>query len=77
MGNDPKRSVINADHQVHEVANLFIVDGSSFTTGYGKSHFHNYGTGTSAADKIWKNEVTGYKVYRSIISINDNNQQYL
>lgn len=35
MGTDPKRSVINADHQVHVVTNLFIVDGSSFTTGSG------------------------------------------
>lgn len=32
MGNDPKTSVINADHRAHDVPNLFIVDGSSFVT---------------------------------------------
>ena len=35
MGNDPKRSVVNANNQAHEVKNLFIVDGSSFTTASG------------------------------------------
>ena len=33
MGRDPRTSVINADHQAHDVPNLFIVDGSSFVTG--------------------------------------------
>jgi choline dehydrogenase-like flavoprotein len=32
MGNDPKTSVVNADHRAHDVRNLFIVDGSSFVT---------------------------------------------
>lgn len=32
MGVDPKRSVLNAYNQSHEVKNLFVVDGSSFTT---------------------------------------------
>ncbi|HQR34061.1 MAG TPA: GMC family oxidoreductase [Blastocatellia bacterium] len=32
MGNDPKKSVLNAYNQSHEVKNLFVVDGSSFTT---------------------------------------------
>jgi len=32
MGSDPKRSVLNAYCQSHEVKNLFVVDGSSFTT---------------------------------------------
>jgi choline dehydrogenase-like flavoprotein len=32
MGNDPRTSVINRDHQAHEVPNLFLVDGSSFVT---------------------------------------------
>ncbi len=32
MGNDPKGSVLNAYCQAHEVKNLFVVDGSSFTT---------------------------------------------
>ncbi len=32
MGNDPKSSVINADHRTHDVPNLFLCDGSSFVT---------------------------------------------
>jgi choline dehydrogenase-like flavoprotein len=32
MGKNPKTSVLNAYNQAHEVKNLFVVDGSSFTT---------------------------------------------
>jgi choline dehydrogenase-like flavoprotein len=32
MGADPKRSALNAFNQMHEVKNLFVVDGSAFTT---------------------------------------------
>ena len=32
MGNDPKTSVVNADHRTHHVANLFLCDGSSLVT---------------------------------------------
>jgi choline dehydrogenase-like flavoprotein len=32
MGADPKRSALNQYNQSHEVRNLFVVDGSSFTT---------------------------------------------
>ncbi|MPY90000.1 MAG: FAD-binding protein [Luteitalea sp.] len=32
MGDDPKQSALNKFNQMHEVANLFVVDGSSFTT---------------------------------------------
>ncbi len=32
MGNDPARSVVDAQHRAHDVDNLFIVDGSSFVT---------------------------------------------
>jgi choline dehydrogenase-like flavoprotein len=32
MGNDPKISVINADHRTHDVKNLFLCDGSSLVT---------------------------------------------
>ena len=59
MGTDPQRSVINADHQVHEVPNLFIVDGSSFTTGSGVNPTSTImALALRAADKIWgkKNE---------------------
>jgi choline dehydrogenase-like flavoprotein len=32
MGDDPKRSALNGFCQMHEVKNLFVVDGSAFTT---------------------------------------------
>ncbi len=33
MGNDPRRSVVDASHRTHDVPNLFLVDGSSFVSG--------------------------------------------
>nr|MBA3438418.1 GMC family oxidoreductase [Pyrinomonadaceae bacterium] len=32
MGADPKRSALNAFNQMHDVKNMFVVDGSAFTT---------------------------------------------
>jgi len=32
MGDDPKRSALNRFNQMHEVKNLFVVDGSAFPT---------------------------------------------
>jgi choline dehydrogenase-like flavoprotein len=32
MGADPKRSALNAFNQMHEVKNVFVPDGSAFTT---------------------------------------------
>ncbi len=32
MGNDPRRSVIDRFHRTHDIANLFLCDGSSFVT---------------------------------------------
>ena len=32
MGSDPKRSALNGFSQMHEVKNLYVMDGSSFTT---------------------------------------------
>jgi choline dehydrogenase-like flavoprotein len=32
MGDDPKRSALNAFNRMHEVRNVFVVDGSAFTT---------------------------------------------
>ena len=32
MGDDPKRSALNGWNQMHEVKNLFVVDGSAFTS---------------------------------------------
>ncbi|HEY0481538.1 MAG TPA: GMC family oxidoreductase [Kofleriaceae bacterium] len=35
MGRDPASSVVDADHQVHDVAGLYVVDGSSVPTALG------------------------------------------
>ena len=32
MGRDPKRSALNDHCQMHEVKNVFVVDGSAFPT---------------------------------------------
>jgi choline dehydrogenase-like flavoprotein len=32
MGDDPKRSALNAFNQMHDVKNVFVTDGSAFTT---------------------------------------------
>ena len=32
MGIDPRQSVLNAYNQMHDVDNVFVVDGSAFTT---------------------------------------------
>jgi choline dehydrogenase-like flavoprotein len=32
MGTDPRRSALNAFNQMHEVPNVFVTDGSAFTT---------------------------------------------
>jgi choline dehydrogenase-like flavoprotein len=32
MGNDPKKSVVNAVSRTHDIPNLFVVDGSNFVT---------------------------------------------
>jgi choline dehydrogenase-like flavoprotein len=32
MGDDPKRSALNSFNQMHEVKNVFVVDGSAFTS---------------------------------------------
>ena len=33
MGTDPKKSVLNAYNQSHDVKNLFVLDGSAFVSG--------------------------------------------
>jgi choline dehydrogenase-like flavoprotein len=53
MGNDPKTSVVNADHRAHDVKNLFIVDGSSFvTSGRGQPTMTIQALAFRAADRI-------------------------
>jgi choline dehydrogenase-like flavoprotein len=53
MGNDPKTSVINADHCTHDVPNLFLCDGSSFvTSGRGQPTMTIEALAFRAADRI-------------------------
>ena len=53
MGNDPKRSVINADHRAHDVKNLFLCDGSSLvTSGRGQPTMTIQALAYRAADRI-------------------------
>lgn len=55
MGTDPQQSVVNGDNQAHDVPNLFIVDGSSFTTGAGVNPTSTImALALRAADKIWE-----------------------
>jgi len=37
MGNDPRTSVVNRWNRTHDVKNLWILDGASFTSGTEKS----------------------------------------
>jgi len=53
MGNDPKTSVINADHRAHDVPNLFLCDGSSLvTSGRGQPTMTIQALAYRAADRI-------------------------
>ncbi len=53
MGNDPKKSVINSDHQTHDVKNLFLCDGSSLvTSGRGQPTMTIEALAFRAADRI-------------------------
>src|SRR6266566_5983690 len=53
MGNDPKTSVINADHRTHDVMNLFLCDGSSLvTSGRGQPTMTIEALAFRAADRI-------------------------
>jgi choline dehydrogenase-like flavoprotein len=55
MGSDPKRSVVNAWNQAHDVKNLFVVDGSSFTTCSAVNPTSTIGAlALRAADGIWQ-----------------------
>ena len=53
MGNDPRTSVVNADHRAHDLPNLFICDGSSFvTSGRGQPTMTIQALAFRAADRI-------------------------
>jgi len=55
MGIDPQNSVVNSINQAHDVENLFIVDGSSFTTAAGVNPTSTImALALRAADKIWE-----------------------
>ncbi|MGB9067861.1 MAG: GMC family oxidoreductase [Candidatus Acidiferrales bacterium] len=55
MGSDPKRSVVNAWNQAHDVKNLYVVDGSSFTTSASVNPTSTIGAlALRAADGIWE-----------------------
>ena len=54
MGADPRSSVVTAWNQAHDVPNLFIVDGSSFTTSAAVNPTSTIGAlALRAADGIW------------------------
>jgi choline dehydrogenase-like flavoprotein len=53
MGTDPKRSVISPDHRTHDVANLFLCDGSSLvTSGRGQPTMTIQALAYRASDRI-------------------------
>jgi choline dehydrogenase-like flavoprotein len=55
MGTDPNKSVVNASHRAHDVPNLYIVDGSSFTTSAAVNPTSTTGAlALRAAEKIWE-----------------------
>jgi choline dehydrogenase-like flavoprotein len=54
MGTDPRRSVVDGDHRLHSVPNVYVVDGSSFVTGAGVNPTSTIGAlALRAADRIW------------------------
>jgi len=55
MGTSEENSVVNANNQVHSVPNLYVVDGSSFTTGAGVNPTSTImALALRTADKIWE-----------------------
>lgn len=55
MGADPSTSVVDAWHRAHDVPNLFVVDGSSFTTCAGLNPTSTIGAlALRAADGLWE-----------------------
>jgi choline dehydrogenase-like flavoprotein len=53
MGNDPKTSVVNANHRTHDIKNLFLCDGSSLvTSGRGQPTMTIQALAYRAADRI-------------------------
>jgi choline dehydrogenase-like flavoprotein len=56
MGDDPATSVVDSDHQSHDVPNLYVADGSSLPTGGAVNPAHTIqALALRAADRIWEN----------------------
>jgi choline dehydrogenase-like flavoprotein len=54
MGSDPSASVVDADHEAHDVPDLFVVDGSSMPTGGAVNPANTIqALALRAADRIW------------------------
>jgi choline dehydrogenase-like flavoprotein len=54
MGADPSTSVIDADHQAHDVPGLYVADGSSMPTGGAVNPANTIqAMALRAADRIW------------------------
>jgi choline dehydrogenase-like flavoprotein len=59
MGTHENNSVVDKNNKVHGVSNLFVVDGSSFTTGAGVNPTSTImALALRAADKIWEKRLT-------------------
>jgi len=62
MGKDPRTSVVDADHRVHDISNLFVVDGSNFvTSGRGQPTMTIQALAFRAADRITQLGKSGAK----------------
>lgn len=58
MGTNEKNSVVDKNNKVHGIPNLYVVDGSSFTTGAGVNPTSTImALALRAADKIWENRL--------------------
>jgi len=58
MGTNEKNSVVDKDNKVHSIPNLFVVDGSSFTTGAGVNPTSTImALALRAADRIWEKRI--------------------
>ena len=53
MGLDPATSVVNEWGRAHEVRNLFVIDGSIFTTAAGRFTYHVTSTQIVTPNDLW------------------------
>jgi choline dehydrogenase-like flavoprotein len=62
MGDDPKRSVVNAFCRTHDIPNLYVIDGSVFATASEKNPTHTImalaaRTADHVSDRLKRGEV--------------------